>query len=312
MLITTLLYFIYIIMSVIVENITKTFGPQRALDNVSFTINSGEVVGFLGPNGAGKSTMMKIITGYLRPDSGKALVHGIEVSGNSTEAHRLIGYLPEHNPLYLDMYVKEYLSMVAGIYKVDNIRQRVADVIELTGLGPESHKLIGTLSKGYRQRVGLSQALVSDPKVVILDEPTTGLDPNQIIEIRQLIKNIGQQKTVMLSTHIMQEVEAICDKVIIIDHGHKRAEGSIDEIAIKANGCQIVDVEFAEATDSEALRIAVGADAITVMGNNRYRLTSTGDIRGSVFAYAVANKNTLLELRTEKSDMETLFHQLTI
>lgn len=298
-------------MSVTVENITKSFGQQRALDDVSFSISSGEVVGFLGPNGAGKSTMMKIITGYLRPDSGRALVRGIEVDGSSLEARRLIGYLPEHNPLYLDMYVREYLQMVAGIYHLDNPSKRVDDVIERTGLGPESHKLIGALSKGYRQRVGLSQALVSNPEVVILDEPTTGLDPNQIVDIRNLIKSLGREKTVMLSTHIMQEVEAVCDKVIIIDHGHIRAQGSIGEVALKTNSQNVVEVQFVSSVDISAFKAAVGADEVSVLPGNRYRLTSDNDIRESVFHFAVNTSNPLLELKTDKTDMETLFHQVT-
>ena len=298
-------------MSVKVENITKLYGNQKALDNVSFNINKGEVVGFLGPNGAGKSTMMKIVTGYITPDQGTASVCGIKIDGSSIEARRLIGYLPEHNPLYLDMYVREYLTMVAGLYKLDNISNRVSEIIERTGLTPECHKLIGALSKGYRQRVGIAQALISDPQVVILDEPTTGLDPNQIIDIRQLIKNIGREKTVMLSTHIMQEVEAVCDKVIIIDHGHIRAQGSIEEIALKANGGMKIDAEYTEAVDCEKLITATGASSATALGNNRYRITANADIRRALFDFAVSNNIGLLELRTEKSDMETLFHELT-
>lgn len=298
-------------MSVKVENITKLYGSQKALDNVSFSIGKGEVVGFLGPNGAGKSTMMKIVTGYIRPDQGTASVCDLTIDGQSTEARRLIGYLPEHNPLYLDMYVREYLAMVGGLYRLDNIRRRVDDIIERTGLTPECHKLIGSLSKGYRQRVGLAQALISDPQVVILDEPTTGLDPNQIIEIRQLIKNIGREKTVMLSTHIMQEVEAVCDKVIIIDHGHIRAEGSIDQIALKANGGVTVDVEYTCPVDAEGLKNATGASYVTAIGNSRYKVTAETDIRKALFDYAVVNNIGLLELHTEKSDMETLFHELT-
>lgn len=298
-------------MSVKVENITKTYGTQKALDNVSFNIDKGEVVGFLGPNGAGKSTMMKIVTGYVIPDHGETNVCGININGSSIEARRLIGYLPEHNPLYLDMYVREYLSMVAGLYQLDNINKRVSEMIEQTGLGPECHKIIGSLSKGYRQRVGIAQALISDPQVVILDEPTTGLDPNQIIEIRQLIKNIGREKTVMLSTHIMQEVEAVCDKVIIIDHGQIRAQGSIDQIALKANDRLSTEVEFTSPIDCDNLIASVGASAISTLCNTKYKVTSDHDIRKSLFDYAVANNIGLLELHTENSDMETLFHELT-
>jgi ABC-2 type transport system ATP-binding protein len=219
-------------MSVIVSNVTKSYGHQKALDDVSFTIPAGEIVGFIGPNGAGKSTMMKIITGFFSADSGNVSVCGLPARPGATEMKRLIGYLPENNPLYLDMYVREYLGYVADLYRMGNkSREAVNSVIERTGLTPEQGKKIGALSKGYRQRVGLAQALIHDPQVLILDEATTGLDPNQIVEIRSLISEAGREKTVMLSTHIMQEVEAICSRVIIIDHGHVVADGPIDEIS---------------------------------------------------------------------------------
>lgn len=219
-------------MSIVVSNVTKHYGPQKALDSVSFTIPAGEIVGFIGPNGAGKSTMMKIITGFFPADSGQVTVCGLPAGPAAREMRRHIGYLPENNPLYLDMYVREYLGYVADIYGLGKrSRDAVSSVIERTGLSPEQGKKIGALSKGYRQRVGLAQALVHDPKVLILDEATTGLDPNQIVEIRNLISEAGKAKTVMLSTHIMQEVEAICSRVIIIDHGHIVADGPIAEIA---------------------------------------------------------------------------------
>ncbi|MBE0677891.1 MAG: ATP-binding cassette domain-containing protein [Bacteroidales bacterium] len=219
-------------MSVTVSNVTKSYGHQKALDDVSFTIPAGEIVGFIGPNGAGKSTMMKIITGFFSADSGSVSVCGIPAGPDATEMKRLIGYLPENNPLYTDMYVREYLGYVADLYRMGNrSRDAVNSVIERTGLTPEQGKKIGALSKGYRQRVGLAQALIHDPQVLILDEATTGLDPNQIVEIRNLISEAGREKTVMLSTHIMQEVEAICSRVIIIDHGHIVADGPIDEIS---------------------------------------------------------------------------------
>lgn len=219
-------------MSIIVSNVTKTYGHQKALDDVSFTIPAGEIVGFIGPNGAGKSTMMKIITGFFSADSGSVSVCGINAGPGATEMKRLVGYLPENNPLYTDMYVREYLEYVADIYRMGNRRREaVNSVIERTGLTPEQGKKIGALSKGYRQRVGLAQALIHDPQVLILDEATTGLDPNQIVEIRNLISEAGREKTVMLSTHIMQEVEAICSRVIIIDHGRIVADGPIDEIS---------------------------------------------------------------------------------
>ncbi len=219
-------------MSVIVNKVTKHYGVQKALDEVSFTIPAGEIVGFIGPNGAGKSTMMKIITGFFPADSGEVTVCGLTAGPAARGVKRLIGYLPENNPLYPDMYVREYLSYVAGIYSLGKrSREAVERVIELTGLTPEQGKKIGALSKGYRQRVGLAQALINDPEVLILDEATTGLDPNQIVEIRNLISETGKEKTVILSTHIMQEVEAICSRVIIIDHGHIIADGPIGEIA---------------------------------------------------------------------------------
>ena len=216
--------------SIIVQNITKIYGTQRALDNVSFKITSGEVVGFLGPNGAGKSTMMKILTGYLPPTYGSASVSGFDVSEEPIKVKQQIGYLPEHNPLYLEMYVVEYLNFVCGLYKLKNKKDRVKEVIEMVGLTPEKGKKISQLSKGYRQRIGLAQAIIHDPRVLILDEPTSGLDPNQLEEIRLLIKNLGSEKTVMLSTHIMQEVEAICDRVIIINQGELVADNSVENL----------------------------------------------------------------------------------
>jgi ABC-2 type transport system ATP-binding protein len=215
-------------MSIEVKNITKSYGAQKALDNVSFSVKNGEIVGFLGPNGAGKSTLMKILTTYISSDEGSASVNGNDVVTSQKAVQKSVGYLPEHNPLYLDLYVREYLAFNADVYKVD--KSRVEEVIQLTGLTPESHKKIGQLSKGYRQRVGLATALLHNPEVLILDEPTTGLDPNQLVEIRQVIKNVGKDKTVFLSTHIMQEVEAICDRIIIIHHGKIVADQKISEI----------------------------------------------------------------------------------
>jgi len=217
-------------MSIKIQNVTKLYGEQRALDNISFEIKTGEIVGFLGPNGAGKSTMMKIITGFIPPSDGEVFVNGLDVVEEPEKVKQIIGYLPEHNPLYLDMYVREYLEFVAGIYKVKDKKQKVKTIIEQTGLGVEQHKKLGALSKGYRQRVGLAHSLIHDPEVLILDEPTSGLDPNQIVEIRNLISEVGKSKTVMLSTHIMQEVEAICDRVIIINKGKIVADDSAKDI----------------------------------------------------------------------------------
>ena len=217
-------------MSIQVNNITKLYGKQKALDDVSFEVAPGKVTGFLGPNGAGKTTMMRVITCFIPQTSGKVSVCGYDVVDDSIEVRRNVGYLPENNPLYLDMYVKEYLAFIAGIYKIKNVESRIAEMIERTGLQIEYKKKIGALSKGYRQRVGLAQALIHDPKVLILDEPTSGLDPNQLTEIRNLIKEIGKEKTVMLSTHIMQEVEAVCDRVIIINKGRIVADNSLGDI----------------------------------------------------------------------------------
>ncbi|MFN6038747.1 MAG: ATP-binding cassette domain-containing protein, partial [Bacteroidota bacterium] len=230
-------------MSIKVENISKIYGKQKALKNVSFEVNSGEIVGFLGPNGAGKSTMMKILTCYLPQSSGKASVCNFDVEKESMEVKKCVGYLPEHNPLYLEMYVKEYLAFVGGLHGLKKINERVKEMISLTGLEIEQKKKIGALSKGYRQRVGLAQALIHDPKVLIMDEPTTGLDPNQLEEIRGLIKSVGKEKTVLLSTHIMQEVEAVCDRILIINHGEITADGKINELK-KNNEKQNFIVQF--------------------------------------------------------------------
>lgn len=229
-------------MSIEVSNITKFYGKQRALDHVSFKINAGEVVGFLGPNGAGKSTMMKILTTYISPSYGEAKVSGFDVVENPLQVRRHIGYLPEHNPLYLDMYVKEYLSFSAGVYGIKQKKEKVNEIIEKVGLSPEMKKKIGALSKGYRQRVGLAQAMIHDPGVLILDEPTSGLDPNQLVEIRSLIKEAGKEKTVMLSTHIMQEVEAICDRVIIINKGKIVADNAVRKIIEKHSAKNLEEV----------------------------------------------------------------------
>ncbi len=241
-------------MSVKVIDVSKCFGAQRALDGVSFEVAEGEIVGFLGPNGAGKSTLMKIATGYLSADSGRVEICGVDVAREPERVRRLVGYLPEQNPLYTDMYVREYLTMVAGLYNVPEVAERVEEMIELTGLQRECHKKIGALSKGYRQRVGIAQALLPDPRVVILDEPTTGLDPNQLVEIRELIRNVGRSRTVLLSTHIMQEVEAMCNSVVIIDRGVVKAQGKVTDIARSETQAATYDVGFSGEVDEEALR----------------------------------------------------------
>jgi ABC-2 type transport system ATP-binding protein len=300
-------------MSVETRQITKLFGKQKALDEVSFSIKKGELVGFLGPNGAGKSTMMKIITGFLPVDSGEVLVNGQIIVSKNLEIRKNIGYLPEHNPLYTDLYVKEFLEITAGFYKLKNTKLRVAEMVEITGLGDEQHKKIRALSKGYRQRVGLAQALIHNPSVLILDEPTTGLDPNQLEEIRHLIREISREKTVMLSSHIMQEVEAVCNRVIIINKGKIVADGGINEIKSgKINRNQIVVAEFSESMKSEML-LSVHGVKNAVLNGNIWEIESSGetDIRPLIFQFAVDNKLTILTLNEKQQNLENVFHQLT-
>ncbi|MUP40092.1 gliding motility-associated ABC transporter ATP-binding subunit GldA [Labilibaculum euxinus] len=299
-------------MSVKVQEVSKIYGKQKALDNLSFEINQGEIVGFLGPNGAGKSTMMKIITGYIPQTSGLVEVNGLDVSMDSLEIKRQIGYLPEHNPLYLEMYVKEYLGHVASIYKLGKSKaRRIAEMIDLTGLGTEQNKKIASLSKGYRQRVGIAQALIHDPKVLILDEPTTGLDPNQLLEIRKLIIDIGREKTVMLSTHIMQEVEACCQRVLIVNKGKLVADRNIDFLA-SAKSSHVVEVEFASEVSSDLLQEISGVNEIEVLGENRYCFVSLRDIRKDVFQFAVSKSLVILEMKTRSENLEDIFHELTL
>lgn len=299
-------------MSIVVNNVVKEFGQQKALKGVSFSISSGEIVGFLGPNGAGKSTMMKIISGLLPQSAGEVEVCGIN-NGDYNEAfRRKIGYLPEHNPLYLDMYVKEYLLMVAELYKLSNRKQRVAEMIELTGLNLELHKKIGTLSKGYRQRVGLAQALIHDPEVLILDEPTTGLDPNQILEIRKLIKTVGKEKTVMLSTHIMQEVEAICERVIILNRGELVIDHpSTDLSKLEAGNSSSVFVEFDRTPNIKTLEALQGVSGIQQLSERELQITAQTDVRKAVFKCAVDSGLTILTMTRNEQNLESVFHGLT-
>lgn len=302
-------------MSVIVNNITKRYGKQVALNNVSFQIAQGEVVGLLGPNGAGKSTLMKIITGYLTPDEGSTWVNGVDILSPTYDYRRDIGYLPEQNPLYTDMYVKEYLMWVASIYRLGkNSRKRVLEVIDITGIGHEQNKKIGTLSKGYRQRVGLAQALIHNPSVLILDEPTSGLDPNQIVEIRNLIAEVGQNKTVILSTHIMQEVEAICGRIIIINRGDIVADGSTDEIkALTASSTQNVLVEFDQQPMVEYLLKIEYVSAVHHLEGNTFLISSNSstDIRPLIFNFAKSNNLTILTLQRKSLNLEEVFQALT-
>ena len=297
-------------MSIEVNQISKSYGAQKALDQVSFSIKKGEIVGFLGPNGAGKSTLMKILTTYISADNGIAKVNGFDVDTEEKSVQMSVGYLPEHNPLYLDLYVREYLEFNATIYKIS--KSRIEEVIELTGLTSESHKKIGQLSKGFRQRVGLANALLHNPDVLILDEPTTGLDPNQIVEIRNVIKNVGKDKTVFLSTHIMQEVEAICDRVIIINNGKIVTDKKLENLmATKLE--QIIEVEFNLAV-SEAL-IAQIPNIISFKNTHdlfwELTFSSDEDQRTAVFDFAQANGLKTLQLNQKNKDLETVFRELT-
>lgn len=300
-------------MSIVVENITKEYGTQKALNNVSFSIHAGEIVGFLGPNGAGKSTMMKILTCYIPQTSGKASVCGFDVTEQSMEVRRNVGYLPEHNPLYLEMYVKEYLEFIGGLHKISNKRNRVKEMIELTGLQVEQNKKIGALSKGYRQRVGIAQAMIHDPKVLIMDEPTTGLDPNQLEEIRSLIKNVGREKTVMLSTHIMQEVEAVCNRVIIIDMGEIKANDETAKLKQQQVEVQVVQVEFDKEPSRSALKNITGVREARQAEGNTWLIEGNAsiDIRKSIFDYAVKNNISILSLQKLESKLEDVFKSLT-
>lgn len=300
-------------MSIVVEHISKVYGQQRALDNVSFEVKTGEIVGFLGPNGAGKSTMMKILTCFIPPTGGKATVNGFDVMEQSIDVRRSVGYLPEHNPLYLDMYVKEYLEFIGGLHKVSKLRSRVEEMIDITGLTVEQHKQIGALSKGYRQRVGLAQALIHDPAVLILDEPTTGLDPNQLAEIRELIRRIGKQKTVMLSTHIMQEVEILCDRVIIINKGNIVTDKETQVLQQGDQSKIVIIAEFDKAVSkSQLLKIAGVEDAANVSGNIWQIVTGPQtDVRSDVFKFAVENGLSVLGMQREERKLEDVFKELT-
>lgn len=302
-------------MSIEVKNITRSYGPQRALDNVSFRIGKGEIAGFIGPNGAGKSTMMKIITGYLPPDSGSVYVDGMDNARQALEIRRIIGYLPENNPLYPHMYVKEYLLFVAGLYHLGKeANGRVEEMIRKTGLEPERKKKIGALSKGYKQRVGLASALVHDPRILILDEPTSGLDPNQIVEIRNLISEAGKEKTVMLSTHIMQEVEAICNRIIIINKGQLVAIGdAAGALLHEQTHSQVVLAEFSQnLMPADLLAIPSVTNAVLAKEKTWIIEGSTqGDLRELVFKYAVGKNLTVLSLQRQEKTLEEIFRELT-
>lgn len=278
-----------------------------------FEVHKGEILGFLGPNGAGKSTTMKMLTGFVSPTGGTAAVAGLDIVKESLELRKKVGYLPEHNPLYLDLYVKEYLYFVAGIHKIENKNARVAEIIELTGLGREQNKLIGQLSKGYRQRVGLSQAMIHNPEVLILDEPTAGLDPNQLIEIRKLIKDIGREKTVIFSTHIMQEVQALCDRVVIINKGNLVADDSIDSLITKVKGESIVTVEFFDKPQKNAFAQMKGLKRVENFANNslKFYFDENVDARKDISEIAAASGHAIIGMKKESSSIEEIFQQLT-
>jgi ABC-2 type transport system ATP-binding protein len=316
-------------MSIWVQNLTKEYGGrrpgnpspehqvQKAVDQITLTVQPGEIVGFLGPNGAGKSTTMKITTGYLAPTQGTVEVNGFDVRTHPMDVRRSVGYLPEHNPLYLDLYVKEYLRFAGSLHGLrgSELSRRLADMIQLVGLGREQHKRIGQLSKGYRQRVGLAQALLHNPPVLILDEPTTGLDPNQLAEIRQVIRDAGRDKTVLFSTHIMQEVEAICDRVVIINRGHIVADGPLSQLRSASAGTGVVVVaEFeGELTHPDVLANLPGVEQVEPLGRGQYRLTAAlnTDLRGAIFRLAADKNLTLVGLRQQENSLEGLFKELT-
>lgn len=296
-------------MSIAVENISKFYGEQQALKDISFSIKKGEIVGFLGPNGAGKSTLMKILTTFISADEGEAFVNDFNVKTDGKKVQQSVGYLPEHNPLYLDLYVKEYLAFNADVYGIS--KSRIEEVIQLTGLTPECHKKIGQLSKGYRQRVGLACALLHDPEVLILDEPTTGLDPNQLVEIRELIKNVGKNKTVFLSTHIMQEVEAICDRIIIINKGELVEDKKLSNLKQKTIE-QLIEVEF-DREISEEILVLASLLKKSIVNGNLWQLTfeSESDMRPHVFDFAQQNNLKILQLNLKSKNLEQLFREKT-
>lgn len=301
-------------MSLQVSNLTKIYGQQKAVNNISFEVLPGEIVGFLGPNGAGKSTTMKISTGYMPPTAGKVLVNGLDVTTQSLQVRRVMGYLPEHNPLYLDMYVHEYLHFVGRVFDLSNreLKSRVGEIISLCGLDREQNKKIEQLSKGYRQRVGLAQALIHNPQVLVLDEPTTGLDPNQILEIRKLIKEISTSKTVIFSTHIMQEVQAICNRVIVINQGELVADAPVADLLKSQPQVQII-VEFDKSIDEQKLAALVGVQQLVVVTPGVYKITAAQgvDLRPEVFRFATENNLSLVGLKQEQLSLEEIFRSLT-
>ncbi len=307
------IYDLKFIMSITVSNLTKTYGDQKAVNNISFAISKGEIVGFLGPNGAGKSTTMKIITGYIEADGGSAAVCGETVSTNSLNTKKKIGYLPEANPLYFDMYVREYLEFIAGVHGIANKKEKIEAAIETVKLKLEANKKIGQLSKGYKQRVGIAAALIHDPEVLILDEPTSGLDPNQIIEIREVIKNLGKNKTVMFSSHILQEVEAMCDRVIIINRGNIVADDLLSNLQKANAGQQQVNIEFKEAVNIGELQSLQDVIKVTQLSGSNFQLSTHNPeiVRKQLLELSLKNNLNIVSLQSENNSLEDIFRQLT-
>lgn len=303
----------FVAMSVVVKALTKVYDTQTAVNAISFTAEKGSILGFLGPNGAGKSTTMKMLTGYLPPTSGTATVAGLDIVTQSLEVRRKIGYLPESNPLYQDMYVKEYLGFIAGIYQLGNAPTSISRVIEQVGLGPEQHKKIHQLSKGYKQRVGLAQALIHEPEVLILDEPTSGLDPIQLQDIRELIRQLGKEKTIIFSTHIMQEVQAICQRVIIINKGILIANDTTEALQQKISGEAEIEIELENPLSVEKLMACNAVNKVVSITNNHWKIYSSDSLltRKFIFQLAVSEHNTILKMTENKADLESVFQQLT-
>jgi len=303
-------------MSLRLKNLTKIYGAQKAVNDISFEIEKGEIVGFLGPNGAGKSTTMKIATCYLPPTSGEVWVGGFNVVERPIEVKQITGYLPEHNPLYLDLYVHEYLGFVGKLYGLrgQRLNDRVKEIIDLCGLGPEQNKKIEALSKGYRQRVGLAQALIHDPEILILDEPTSGLDPNQLVEIRKLIKTVSQQKTVVFSTHIMQEVQALCDRVIVIPQGEIVADDKLERILQTQGNTVAIVVQFEGNVNLDHLKLLPGVREVEALEGFKYKVLSEGniDLRPEIFRFAADNNLSLIGLKQEENSLENIFRDLTV
>ena len=300
-------------MSIVVNHLTKIFNTQKAVNDISFSVKKGEIVGFLGPNGAGKSTTMKMITGFIEPNHGSVEVCGKTVNTESLETKKKIGYLPEANPLYTDMYVREYLEFIAGIHQISDKKTAIANVIITTGLTPEASKKIGQLSKGYRQRVGLAAAMIHNPEVLILDEPTSGLDPNQIIEIREVIKKLGQDKTVLFSSHILQEVEALCERVIIINKGNIVADDTLKNLQKNTSNQQLVIVQFKENIELQLLHQIAEVQKIEVLNNTMYKLYTTNaeSVRKDLLNLSLKNNLNIVSLQSENNSLEEVFKNLT-